>query len=376
MLAITANWGIGDGSLAEPRVGRATAWLEVIRRVVVRAGWCRDGGARPVTEVTLLFAGDTFDWLLSDTWAGRDRPWHGGPRGDEARASVAFKSLRVGRPLLRTLARWAGQGIPVPAVTPRGRPSGCPCRATAVRPVLLAGDRDAWLTDHAATAARFAIATGEVWSDGERHVRHGHDLDPASYHATVANRAPSAPGRGGRQPTLAESLMTDLVVRFAVAARGDVEAWPVVRPRLTALSAARPAEWPAVIAGLGVEGRERALARSLWQRAVGAWHAAAVRELPACETEFDVLGDLADWLDRGSADTAVPAAIRRLDAAALGCPEGAAVVAEPARHEPPSLLCHRPDGPDWSEPLDGPPSEPSVVTVGVGQGGTRFVDAA
>jgi hypothetical protein len=370
MLAITANWGIGDGSLAEPRAGRAAAWLDAIRRVVVRAGWGRDGRYRPAEEVTLLFAGDTFDWLLSDTWSGRDRPWHGGVRGEEARGRVALQSLRTARPVLRTLAHWAGKGIPVPAATPRGRPSEWARQATTVRPVVLAGDRDAWLTDHAATAARFGIATGEEWSDGERHVRHGHDLDP------LAHRAPVVAGRGGRQPTLAESLMADLVVRFALAARGDFALWPAVRPRLTVLSAARPAEWPAVLAGLEVEPRERSLASSLWRRAVEAWHAAAVRELPACETEYDVLGDLAGWLDRAPGEAEVPAAIRRLDVAARGRPAGATIVAEPAPTQPPSLTCHGPAGPPWSERLDGPPPGPSVVAVGVGSAGTGFIDAA
>jgi hypothetical protein len=377
MLAITANWGIGDGSLAEPRAGRALAWLDAIRRVVVRAGWGRDGRYRPAEQVTLLFAGDTFDWLLSDTWSGRDRPWHGGVRGEEVRGRVALQSLRAARPVLRTLARWAATGIPVPAATPRGRPSEWAWQATRVSAVLLAGDRDAWLTDHAAMAARFGIATGEEWSDGERHVRHGHDLDPLTYRdrAAAAHQAIAA-GRGGRQPTLAESLMTDLAVPFAVAARSAVEAWPVVRPRLTALAAARPADWPAVMAGLVDEGCEPAVVRSLWRRAVAAWHGAAVRDLPACETEFDVLGELADWLDRGSAKTAAPAAIRRLDVAPHGCPAEVAIVADQAPALPPSLTCHGFAGPPWSESLDGPPPGPSIVAVGVGHAGTGFVDAA
>ena len=123
MLAITANWGIGDGSLVDSRAGRAAVWLDAIRRAVVRAGWGRDGRYRPVDHVTLVFAGDTFDWLLSERWAGKDRPWHGGARAEEARAQVFEATVRAARPLLRTVAGWARRGLPVAAATPRGRPA-------------------------------------------------------------------------------------------------------------------------------------------------------------------------------------------------------------------------------------------------------------
>jgi hypothetical protein len=374
MLAITANWGIGDGSLADSRGMRAAAWLEAIRRAIVRAGWGRDGRYRPVSEVTLLFAGDTFDWLLSDRWAGRDRPWQGGAHGEEARTAVAAASLWAARPVLRTVGRWARAGLPVPAATPRDRPSEWAVQAVRLQPVLLAGDRDAWLTDHAAAAARFGITTGEEWSDGRRHVRHGHDLDP------LAHRA-AATGRGGRQPTLAESLMTDLVVPFAVAVRGDGELWPRVRPRLAVISAAAPSQWPAVLAGIGPEERERGRIRSWWRRAVAAWHRAAVRLVPTCETEFDALGELAAWLDAGRADQAAPETIRRLDGPASGQLAAGSIVAGPVVAGPgapasPLLACLRPDGQEWAEPLGGPLPTSPVVAVGGGVAGSGFIDAA
>lgn len=370
MRAVTANWGIGDGSLADSRAGRATVWTEAIRRAVVRAGWCRDGRYRPVHAVELVFAGDTFDWLLSDTWAGRERPWHGGARAEEARASVALASARAARPVLQTVARWARAGLPVPAATPRDRPSEWAVQGVTVRPVLLAGDRDAWLTEHAEAAARFGIATGEQWSDGHCQVRHGHDLDP------LTHRAVAATVRGGRQPTLAESLMTDLVVRFAATVRGDTELWPLVRPRLAALSAARPSQWPALVAGIGSDGRQRASVWSPWRRAVAAWHRAAVHELPTCETEFDALGELAAWLDGSRAGRPLPETIRRLDAPALGRFASSSIVAEPGNPESPSLMCRRPDGQEWSELLGGAAPSPAVVAVGTGAAGRGFIDAA
>ena len=370
MLAVTANWGIGDGSLADSRGGRATVWTEAIRRAVVRAGWCRDGGYRPVDAVELVFAGDTFDWLLSDTWAGRERPWHGGARAEEARASVALASARAARPVLQTVARWARAGLPVPAATPRDRPSEWAVQGVIVRPVLLAGDRDAWLTDHAAAAARFGIATGEQWSDGHCQVRHGHDLDP------LTHRVAAATGRGGRQPTLAESLMTDLVVRFAATVRGDTDLWPRVRPRLTALAAARPSRWPALLRGIDHEGWARGRVWAPWRRAVAAWHRAAIHELPTCETEFDALGDLAAWLDGAEAERPVSEPIRRLDIPAPGRVAPASIAAVSANPESPSLTCQRPDGVEWSESLGAAPRLPAVVAVGAAAPGRDFIDAA
>jgi hypothetical protein len=370
MLAITANWGIGDGSLVDSRAGRAAVWLDAIRRAVVRAGWGRDGRYRPVDHVTLVFAGDTFDWLLSDRWAGKDRPWHGGARAEEARAQVFEAAARAARPLLRTVAGWVRRGLPVAVATPRGRPSEWADRNTSIQTVLLAGDRDAWLTDHAAAAARFGIATGEEWSDGQRHVRHGHDLDP------LAHRGAATACRGGRQPTLAESLRSDLVVRFAVAVRGDTELWPSVRPRLAAVSAAGPSQWPALVSGMTGEDRGRGGVWSSWRRAVAAWHAAAVRELPTCETEFDALGELAAWLDGARGETTVPDTIRRLDGSTPTRLAAPAIVPGPAQPDSPSLTCHRTDGGEWVEPLGVAPQAPPVVAIGAGAAGSGFVDAA
>ena len=369
MLAITSNWGLGDGSLADARARRAAGWLEAIRRVVVRAGWGRDGRYVPPAEVMLLFAGDTFDWLLSDVWSGPDRPWHGGRRAEQARGRVALAAFRMARPVMRALARWSRVGMAVPATTPRGRPSGWAEQRVSVNVVLLAGDRDAWLTDHAAIARRLAITVGEEWSDGSRHVRHGHDLDPLGY------LPPAVTSRGGRQPTLAESLLTDLVVRFAVAVRGEADFWASVRPRLATFAVRPPADWPALVSQMAGADRSSEAVRSAWRRAVAAWHEAAVRELPTCETEYDALAAVAAWLERSSEGEAVPEAIRRLS------PErgqGSTILAEPGGGGAPAVVCHRAEGAVWWEPLGGEPPDAAVIAVGLAgdDAGGRFVDAA
>ena len=123
MLAVTANWEITDGSLVPSRAAAADAWLGVIQRAAIRAGWSRAGRYQPVTEVCLVFAGDTFNWLATDIWAGRDRPWHGGRNGQDARMRAALAGLQASRLVVRTLRRWMGNGMPVPAAGLHGRPS-------------------------------------------------------------------------------------------------------------------------------------------------------------------------------------------------------------------------------------------------------------
>jgi len=370
MLAVTSNWAIHDGSLAVSRPAAASGWLEAVARALVRGGWCRDGRYRPLEEATLVFAGDTFDWLLSDAWAGRDRPWHGGSGGERARGRVARASIRAARPAVRTLVCWARQGLPVPAATPQGRPSTWATQPARLRVVVLAGDRDPWLADAAPVAHRLGLVVGEEWSDGVRHLRHGHDLDP------IAHRGGLTAGRAGRQPTLAESLMTDLVVRFAVAARGLTTLWPHVRSRLCSLSAARPSQWPQIVAGLMAEAGDGPRIGSLWQRAVAAWHLAAVRDLPACDAEFDALSGLAAWLDRIATDAKVPETVRRLDRRAASCFAAGVIVAGTASAAAPTLVCHGQERAAREEPLGGVPAGSSIVAVGVRPAGRGIIDAA
>ena len=65
MLGITANWGLSDGSLGGNPPAVAERWLDGLRLATIRAGFRRDGRYRPVEHVTLVFAGDTLDLLLT-----------------------------------------------------------------------------------------------------------------------------------------------------------------------------------------------------------------------------------------------------------------------------------------------------------------------
>ncbi|MFM8414922.1 MAG: hypothetical protein ACKOCX_09370, partial [Planctomycetota bacterium] len=345
MLVVTANWALTDGSLAASRARRAAAWLEVIRRAIVRAGMGRDGRYRPVAEATLIMAGDTFDWLLSDVWTGPERPWHAGRRSAEARDRVAAATIRAALPAVRIIRRWIRQGIPLPAADARGRPSAWASSCCRFSGVLLAGDRDRWLTDLAAAGDRVGLLLGEEWSDGIRHVRHGHDLDP------LAHGRDSLPVGIDRPPTLAESLTIDLVVAFAAAVRDDVALWKILRPRLGELSSAGPVGLPAGIAALVPEVTSieaaidlRTRLSDLWRRSVDRWHAIATRDMPTCEAEFDALGDLAAWLGDRAPLRPPPAALARLGVS-LETIRGSTrhVVGHAAVDQAPAFSCHLAD---------------------------------
>jgi hypothetical protein len=375
MLAITANWRLTDGSLAESGAVRAMARLDAIRRAVVRAGCGRDGRYQPLDEVCLVLAGDTFDWLLSDAWQRGDRPWHGGERGRRARLRAAVRSLRATIPAVRHLARWARRGLSVPAADGRGRPSTWAVQPVAVRPVLLAGDRDWWVVEWAERLDRHGIAVGEAWSDGVRHVRHGHDRDP------LACRARALVPTGAVQPTLAESAMLDLLVPFAVAIREDGRLWPTVRPSLQRFAAAHLAAWPRLVAELasGAAGDPKVsrTIRSTWQRRVADWFAVARRETPACEAEFDAVAALAGWFDQLRTEHEAPPDLLRLTAT-LGrrSMRAGEITAHADAEASRTLVCHAADGRTWREPLDRPAPGPAVVAIGGRPAGSGFVDAA
>ncbi|NCY03689.1 MAG: hypothetical protein EBX36_12480, partial [Planctomycetia bacterium] len=74
MLLVTANWGLSDGTLASVPASRLVSRLRTeVRRAVLRSGFGQDGRYRPVDAVDLVFAGDTFDWLVSRSWTGAVR---------------------------------------------------------------------------------------------------------------------------------------------------------------------------------------------------------------------------------------------------------------------------------------------------------------
>ncbi len=389
MLAVTANWTLTDGTLTPSRSALAEDWLNAVRQAVVRAGFRRDGRYRPVESICLVFAGDTFDWLLSDAWSGRDRPWHGGRRGMAARAAVATATLREVRPVVAALRRWIRRGVPLPRADARGRPFAGALWHAPLRVVILAGDRDAWVGESMnaarSTTGRVGVLVGESWSDGRVSIRHGHDLDPLCHAAMVA------PGVIGRAPTLAESLTVDLLVPFAMAVRSEPAGWSLVRARMRMLAAAPLAELPRAVAKLlGVGDPATAVSRRLrnvWRHSVEDWTARARREPPVCEAEHDLLDAVAAWLDTAGhdVDATVPSAIARLGSSVprspggitvLGHgPESSASVALPGSGSPLLAVFSRDDGPGTVEALGHAAAGPSVVSIGA-VAGSMIVEAA
>lgn len=383
MLAVTANWLCTDGSLAPAYAAGADAWMHTLRRAVIRAGFRRDGRYEPVENVTLVFAGDTFDWLLSDVWSGSERPWHGDSRSRAARVTVVARSLQAARPVLAELHRWARRGIPVPTVDARGRPSMLGVCHVPLHLILLAGDRDPWASEPAVgpidPIRRLGALVGDSWSDGEVVIRHGHDRDPVA-HAGAAPTAVAAE----RSPSLAESLAVELIVPFARALSNESAGWHLARRRLGAIAAAGLVDMPRAVAAIvGLWGSATAPGRRIllaWRRCVAAWRNIARHQPPAIETEFDVADPLAEWLEAAVERHAMPLphAIARLSLSRSDAVEPGAILGHmPIENQPSSL------GP-WLrvvrpfrsvELLGAPALEPPVVTIGAPPG-ERIVDAA
>jgi hypothetical protein len=329
MLVVTANWGCADGTLVPAAAGRAAVrrWFAAIHRGIVRAGFRRDGRYEPVDAVDLVFAGDTCDWLVSETWLGKARPWHGGRRAREARARVALTALRRAAPLAAWVARWLREGVAVPRADGRARPARDGWARVPVRVALLAGDRDPWLHEVFDTAGLAGCSSGTGWGDGAVAVRHGHEFDPACRVEAAASSE--------RPPSLAESVAVDLVAAFLAACRalglGDGAAGRLA----VALAAAGPLDLPVALGGwLESEAARGTLAEAVrdriaaeWRRAVSRWHRAADLAPPACGLPASPHAALATWLERAVDD---PLAGRRR-------PGPPASVADLARSTPQEL---------------------------------------
>lgn len=304
MLIATTNWRITDGTLAAgPAAGLVHRWRIGTRLTILRAGFRRDGGYRPVDAVDLVFAGDTFDWLVSSEWLGETRPWHGGTRAADVLQRVVDRSFRRGGRLLATLASWSRRGVEVPGVDRHGRPSPGTGRRVPVRVTVLSGDRDERLEDVVGRwGTERGIGVGRIWSTKEVSIRHGHEFDPL---------CDTAYGR----PTLAESLAVDLIARFAAeaAANADLGAWtPALVRSLSggspACAASRLARWllgrrdgPAA----GTSARRTLI--DTWNRRVLAWHRIARRLPPRGEAGVDLVDCLAASLELEPAGLRPPA---------------------------------------------------------------------
>lgn len=280
MIIVTANWAIGDGTLApamNPALGRL---LPAVHRAVARSGVRADGSYRPIERLDLVLTGDTFDWLLSSEWLGDVKPWHDSVERIEALARIAHRSFRRGRAVLLPLSRWARLGIDVPAAR-----CGAGRAVVAVRVTLLSGDRDDGI-ERVLEGGRHAVSAGRRWDDGRVSIRHGHELDP-----TCAPCGPDAGHRRERPPTLAESVTVDLVARFAAALP------PAERPLVRSLAAAGALGIPAAFAAWSKQrmGVPAGRLGDAWRRSVDAWWRQARRSIPAVEAAFDVVDALAAW---------------------------------------------------------------------------------
>lgn len=300
MLVISANWMLSDGTLAASAAAPyASVWLQAVHRAAVRAGFRRDGSYRPLDELQIVLAGDTFDCLTTSAWTAHLRPWHDGRAAQAARRAVLVQATRRGRRLLARFSRWARHGLPVPTADRRGRPVLRATTRVPVRIALLAGDRDSWLEEACSEAARYGLSIGSVWSDDRATVRHGLESDPC----LLPGESRRASGRGW-QPTIGESVAVDLVARFAAAVMATPAA-SVCRPLATALAASGPLEVPAALgpwldSSRGTApraGEHREALVTLWRRSVAAWHRETLRQPPVSPAGVAVCDALAAHFD-------------------------------------------------------------------------------
>lgn len=379
MIVVTSNWAIGDGTLFPARSPALGSLVPAIHRAVVRAGVRSDGGYRPVGRVDLVLAGDTFDWLLSAEWLGDVKPWHFSAASREVASQIARRSLHCGRATLLPLFRWARLGVDVPTARHSGRTIAVPTRIT-----LLTGDRDE-LAEELLEAHRDSMAVGRRWDDGRVTIRHGHEFDPVC--APV--RAETA-CRRERPPTLAESVVVDLVARFAAAIGPDG------RTLVGRIASAGVVGIPGRMAAWHDRQSSGLRVRlgNAWHRAVDEWWRRAQRCVPTVETQFDAVDAVAAWFrtvttEHGPVDPQaaglsgllaghVPGAIGTV----FGHVEGDGAAGSPLglAGEARVVACRTARGwPRW-ESIVGHDADPAVVTIRhPGEhlpGGDRVIDAA
>lgn len=294
MLVVTSNWGIGDGSLgAGPEGGRGRAFATAVQRAAARVGCRPDGSYRPIERVDVVFAGDTFDWLVSRRWGDAVRPWDCGPEAATLRRAVARASAARAWDTLHGLVKLVRSGLPVPAADARGRPRADRVVRVPVGLLLLAGDRDPWVERAGGRrlAARLGIAVGSGTGTGGVAIHHGHEA------AAVDRSRPRVGPAGEVGPSLLDSVLVDLLVPFATAVIG-LPAGRLVR-RLAA--AESPLDMPAVVAAaletpLAAAATRAALVDA-WRWAVDTWWKRARRLRPRSIAPFDPLDALATWLE-------------------------------------------------------------------------------
>jgi hypothetical protein len=177
---------------------------------------------------------------------------------------------------------------------------------------------------------------------------------------------------------------------------------PTVMPLLRAVAAAGPVAIPGAIAGwtatvardAGFSAAAIEPLASAWRRCVDRWLAAAQRDVPSCEVEFDAVQALAGWFDAAfqmpDDAPAAPAGIRRLLPRLAGVSEGSVTCHLGLGGDPHGIEASTPawamvagrgaDGRLWWEPLGPDRDRAAVIAIDVADRrdarGGRFVDAA
>lgn len=302
MIVVTANWGIGDGSLWTSLSAAAVErFVRALQRAAVRAGWRPDGSYAPVERIDLLLAGDTFDWLASRIMLATVRPWRRGVHARDSRDRAMAATVRMARRTLGPLLRAVRRGVAVPSADRRGRPRLADWSTAALEVTLLEGNLDRGLAGPVGVslAAAARLRVGEHWFGGGVSVLHGDDADPlwGGFDPAAGPRFRSDDGR----PSLGESLHVDLLGRFALAPA--VASLPAADRDvlLSALSREQPLAW-----GGRLEARLRARSEAdgaiaaAWRASVDAWHREARGAGVAAEAPFDVLDSIADRMILGT----------------------------------------------------------------------------
>jgi hypothetical protein len=315
MLCITANWAIPDGTIAAPppRVRFERFWTG-LRRSALQAGFRHDGRYRPIERIELVLAGDTFDFLLTSHWLGEARPWRRASRVQAVRQRVMEAAWLRGGEHLVELGTLFDRGIDVPVADRRGRPIVGSWTTVPLIVTLLAGDRDHGL-DAGAVARERDFRVGAEWTNGDVVVRHGAELDPlGDFAGHVGPGAADTCGRNDRAPTLRESLIVELVSRFAMLLATVASSIDSRGSLIWGLAAASPLDMPGHLRGWldrrlqrgMLDRRDEGLIIDAWAKAVEAWHRSARRMAPAVDVECDVVDDLAAYL--GAMDGTDPSA--------------------------------------------------------------------
>ncbi|MCX7391394.1 MAG: hypothetical protein NTX02_09430 [Planctomycetia bacterium] len=301
MLVVTSNWNCSDKTLvASHSKKQFDYFLKVVHRAALRASMRFDGRYQPIERLDLVFAGDTYDWLTSRKWLDDHRPW-GMPRSampiTEQVAALSLQSIR--RDIVR-LQKVIHDGLALPLADRHGRPSPTSFERVPVRVIMLAGDRDRLLSHPsiAAWVSSIGIAIGSQWSDGQREILHGDQLDPLAIVSSSKFES--------RAPSLAESLRIDFLTRFSADLIDSLSNHgnyfrSLAQKLVQSMVFREPLDAVAVMrAWIDHHSGSMAFAaacRDIWKRSIASWYSHAMRLRPSHEYAFDPTDTVASYLE-------------------------------------------------------------------------------